>query len=232
MHRVSRTFARRRAHVARGVFWSVLLGLASSVHAADEAVGPSPSAPASSAQTADLAYRAAIKEGDQLFLSGQFAGAEQSYRRAVERQAHTAADQSAVAHARLAVAQRAQGKFDEALATLERGLGVASTVTERAKLVFLQADIHERQRALSKATERWSAYLDVSGGGERTIDLDAPEQEVPVQALPGEVLYPATAHERLKQVAAAEKRFKQYAAVKERIKKREAEADAKARKAK
>jgi tetratricopeptide (TPR) repeat protein len=193
------------------------------------AVGPASAADETAAvRTPENAeYRAAIKSGDRHFLAKQFAEAERFYQEAVERLPDVAE-----AYGRLAAAQRELGKFDEAVETLGRGLQTSSTVTERAKLVFLQADIRERQRALPQATERWNAYLELAGGGERTIDLDAPEEEAPTPAVPGATVYPATAHERLKQIAAAEKRFKEYGVVKERIKKREQAADVKARNAK
>jgi tetratricopeptide (TPR) repeat protein len=187
-------------------------------HAAD---GAAPLKPA------DPEYRAAIKEGDKLFLARQFDQAQSAYQRAVKRQSL-----NPEAYGRLAAAQRELGKFDEAFATLAQGLETSTTVTERAKLLLLQADLRERQRALPQASERWNEYLDVASGGERTIDLDADEEEVPVAATPGAVVYPATAHERLKQIAAAEKRFKEYAVVKDRIQRREAKADEQVRKAK
>jgi tetratricopeptide (TPR) repeat protein len=179
-------------------------------------------------RAANPEYRVAIRTGDEHFLAKRFAEAEKAYQSAVER-----VPRDAEAYGRLAAAQRELGNFDEAIETLGRGLQTSSTVTERAKLLMLQADIRERQRALPQATDRWNAYLELAGGGERTIDLDAPEeQEVPSAAMPGAQVYPATAHERLKQLAAAEKRFKEYTPVKDRIKKREQQADTKARQAK
>jgi tetratricopeptide (TPR) repeat protein len=190
--------------------------------------GPARAEPAKSkaAQAADVEYQTAIREGDAAYLDKRFDGAESAYQKAVKRQ-----PQKPEAYARLASAQRELGKFDEAIETLGRGLGSSSTVTERAKLIFIQADIQERKRALERATERWNAYLELSGGGgERTIDLDAPEQDAPVETVKGETVYPATALERLEQIAAAEKRYQEYGAVKERIRKREQEAETKARK--
>lgn len=186
--------------------------------------GAKPPAPAA-AKPVDAEYQAALKEGDKLFVAKQFAEAERAYQKALKRQSKLAEP-----HARLAAAQIELGKFDEAFDTLAKGLETSDTITERAKLMFLQADLRERQLALPKATERWNAYLELSGaGGERTIDLDAPEEAATSPALKGETVYPATAHERLRQVAAAEKRAKEYSAVKDRIRKREMEAEAKAR---
>jgi tetratricopeptide (TPR) repeat protein len=178
-------------------------------------------------QPEDAEYRSAIKGGDRAFLAKRFDEAVTAYEKAIAKQ-----PASAEAYGRLAAAQRELGRFDEAIATLGQGLDKSTDVTERAKLLFLQADIRERQRALPEAAERWSAYLDTASGGEVTIDLDAPEAAAESTAAPGAKVYPATAHERLKQVAAAEKRQKDYASVKDRIKKREQQAEAKARSAK
>lgn len=185
-------------------------------------------APRAAAKPADAELQAALKEGDKLFVAKQFPEAERAYQRAVKRPSAPAE-----AYARLGAVLIELGKLDDAFDTLAKGLETAATVTERAKLIFLQADLRERQQALPKAGERWNAYLEATGaGGERTIDLDAPEEEAPAPAAAnGEDVYPASAHERLRQVEAAQKRFKDYGAVKERIRKREAEAEAKARSA-
>lgn len=225
LSRARRGFHTRARLGARGLLVTgfLLLGVAPAAWAAGDAAA----APKPAPKKEDPEYRAAITQGDQAYLGKQFAEAETAYRRAVER-----SPQSAEAFARLACAQRELGKFDEAIETLGRGLQTSSTVTDRAKLVFLQADIRERKRELEKATERWNAYLDLSGGGERTIDLDAPEAETPTTSVPGAKVYPATARERLNQIEAAQKRLEDYGAVKDRIKKREQEGEATARKAK
>lgn len=187
-------------------------------HAAEEA------RPAA-AKPPNADYQAALRQGDRAYLEKRFADAAKRYQQAVEL-----APQKAEAYARLAAAQREQGQFDAAIETLGKGLSTSSTVTERAKLIFLQADIGERRLALPKSKERWTAYLELSGEGEeRTIDLDAPEDAEPAPAVQGETVYPATARERIKQIDAAEKRFEQYAAVQARIKKREKEAESKSR---
>jgi tetratricopeptide (TPR) repeat protein len=185
-------------------------------------------APLGANKPADAELQAALKEGDKLFVAQQFPEAERAYQRAVKRPSVPAE-----VYARLAAVLIELGKLDEAFDTLAKGLETAGTDTERAKLIFLQADVRERQQALPKAGERWNAYLEATGAsGERTIDLDAPEEEAPAPvAAKGENVYPASAHERLRQVEAAQKRFKDYGAVKERIRKREAEAEAKARRA-
>lgn len=173
----------------------------------------------------DPEFTQAIKEGDRQYLDAKYPEAAAAYEKAIARQKH-----NPEGYARLAAAQRQQGQYDEAIATLGRGLETSSTVTERAKLIFLQADIQERRRAFEKAQARWAAYLELSGGaGERTIDLDAPEQEAPTPVVEGETVYPTSALERQAQVEAAMKRYADYAPVKERIRKREQEADAKAR---
>lgn len=173
----------------------------------------------------DPEFTRAIKEGDRQYLDGKYSEAAAAYEKAIARQKH-----NPEGYARLAAAQRQQGQYDEAIATLGRGLETSSTVTERAKLVFLQADIQERRNALEKAQARWAAYLELSGGAaERTIDLDAPEQEAPTPVVEGETVYPTSALERQGQVEAAMKRYEDYAPVKERIRKREQAADAKAR---
>lgn len=211
---------------------AVLASLRSSVLGCSLALSLAPVAsnagPAKSAAPAPEAaeYRTALAEGDRAFLGKRFDEAVSAYEKAIAKQ-----PASAEAYGRLAAAQRELGKLDEAIATLGQGLDKGTDVTERAKLLFLQADIRERQRALPEATDRWSAYLDTASGGEVTIDLDAPEAAAESTAVPGAKVYPATAHERLKQVAAAEKRQKDYASVKDRIKKREQQAEAKARSA-
>lgn len=213
--RLSRTSLRRA-----GVALLVAIPLvAASPHALAE---PKPKPAAQPAS--DPAFTQALRQGDRAYLDRRYPEAEAEYEKAVEKQPH-----NPVGYARLATAQRQQSKFDQALATLSEGLQTSTTLTERAKLIFLQADIHERMHALGEAEARWNAYLELVGAtGERTIDLDAPQAK-PQPTVEGETVYTATADERLRQVVAADKRYKEYAPVRERIKKREKEADAKSR---
>jgi tetratricopeptide (TPR) repeat protein len=241
LHR--KTFSLRTQRYARRLLLPTsLLTLAAgllTVSAATPAHAEERAPKASAAAPLDNEFNAALKAGDEAYLAGRFAEAEQAYERAVRKQPENPAG-----YARLGAAQRQQGNLDGAIETLGKGLQTSTTVTERAKLIFLQADIRERQNVLRKATERWNAYLSNAGvgapaaesensDGERTIDLDAgTDTAAAASPIKGETLYPLSAQERLKQVAAAEKRVEDFEPVRARIKKREAAAEAKARRAK
>lgn len=175
--------------------------------------------------TAD-ALTEAMAKGDAAYKERSLQEAVLHYGEAAQAQ-----PKNALVHARLAEALRAEGKLEDAFKAAAKGLRVAESLTMKGRLIFLQADIRERQKKYQQAQELWEVYLRLAGGGsseEITIDLDAPEGDV-VSIPAGETLYPSTATERLKQIAAALKREKDYAPVRERIQRREAEAQARSR---
>lgn len=152
----------------------------------------------------------AISKGDSAYLARDLDEAVKQYREAVKHDR-----ENPLPYTRLAGALRAKTEFSEAVDVLNTGLRFANTVTMRARIMFLQSDILERQKEFEAALKRWQEYQKLASTGDKG-------------ELKGAVLYPETAKERIKQLQATIKRNKEYAAVKERIQKREAELDAKA----
>ena len=82
----------------------------------------------------------------------------------------------------------------------------------KAKILFVLADLRERQKSYDDATDRWIAY--------ETFAKQATQTKT----------YPATAADRKKRVAEWKQLLEQYGAVKKRIEQRLKEADDKAKK--
>ena len=151
----------------------------------------------------------AIQKGDAAYLAQDYQDAIAHYREAIKHQR-----ESAVAYQRLGEALRAVGNSQQAIEILATGLRFADTVAMRGKVVFVQADTHEREKQYPAARTKWEEYQKLSTGAKQGESK-------------GSVLYPESAEERLKQVNAVEERNKAYALVKERIQKREAELEPK-----
>jgi len=115
-------------------------------------------------------------------------------------------------HYRLGEAQLAKGDQKEAELAWAAGLRFADKdPAMKAKLLFVLADLRERQKAHDDADARWTDYA------KHAAQKDAKA-------------YPATADDRKKRIAAVKQLATEYAEVKQRIEKRLKEADAAARK--
>jgi tetratricopeptide (TPR) repeat protein len=149
-----------------------------------------------------------IKKGDDLYVARDFDGAIAAYREAIAK-----APQNALGHYRMGEAQRTKGDLQEAEASWVAGLRfVGNDLGLKAKLLFVLADLRERQKSYDDAKERWTAY------------------EQFAQQNPGVKTYPASAAERKRRIDVWKKLLEDYAAVRKRIEQRLREADEKAKK--
>ena len=149
-----------------------------------------------------------IKKGDNAYVARDFDNAIAGYREAITKE-----PQNPAGHYRMGEAHLAKGEEKEAEASWVAGLRyVGQNHALKAKLLFVLADLRERQKAYDDATEGWTKY-----------EAFAREQ-------PQSKTYPATAVERKKRIADWKKLVEDYKSVKERIERRLKEADDKARK--
>jgi tetratricopeptide (TPR) repeat protein len=149
----------------------------------------------------------ALKKGDDLYVARDFDGAITAYRDAISK-----APQNAMGHYRMGEAQLAKGELQEAEASWVSALRfVGGDLNLKAKILFVLADLRERQRSYDDAKERWGAY-------EQFAQQNAAAKT-----------YPASAADRKKRIDTWKKMLEDYAAVKTRIEQRLKEADAKAK---
>jgi hypothetical protein len=150
-----------------------------------------------------------LKKGDNAFVARDFDGAIAAFREAIQKQ-----PQNPMGHYRIGEAHLAKGDDKEAEAAFIAGLRyVGKDHALRTKLLFVLADLRERQKAYDDATDGWNKY-------------EAAAREAQQKAK----TFPATALERKKRITEWKKLLEDYGAVKERIAKRLSEADDKARK--
>lgn len=148
-------------------------------------------------------------KGDNAYVARDFDGAIAAYREAIQKE-----PQNALGHYRIGEAHLAKGDDKEAEAAWVAGLRyVGSNQNLKAKLLFVLADLRERQKSYDDATESWSKY-----------------EQAAREAGQKAKTYPATAVERKKRIEEWKKLLVDYGAVKERIAKRLQEADEKSRK--
>ncbi len=150
----------------------------------------------------------AVNKGDKAYVARDFDGAIAGYREAI-----TSEPQNALGHYRLGEAQLAKGNQAEAEQSWLAGLRfVGENHSLRAKLVFVLADLRERQKNLEEATGRWDEY------------------EKFVQAQPAAKGFPQTPPERKKRISEWKQLSADSAEVKKRIEARLKEADEAAKK--
>jgi tetratricopeptide (TPR) repeat protein len=153
-------------------------------------------------------YTELIAKGDRAYVARDFDGAIAAYREAIQKE-----PQNALGHYRVGSAQLAKGDQKEAEAAWVAGMRfVGKDGTLKAKLIFVLADLRERQKNNDEAIGRWKEYSANA----------AAEKEA--------ITYPASATERLARNEAWKKNVAESAEVKTRIEKRLKEADAAARK--
>jgi tetratricopeptide (TPR) repeat protein len=114
---------------------------------------------ADSAKTNDRAYQDACSEGNAKYASRDFDGAIASYRKAIEMFPH-----KPLGHYLLGEAQLAANNLTEAEASWGRALLEASEQdpTLRARILFVTADLKERQKKWDEAKAAWQVYIDWS----------------------------------------------------------------------
>lgn len=145
-------------------------------------------------------YNEAIAKGEAAYVARDLPGAVSAFQDAIKLDTD-----KMLGFLRLGEAMLESGKMDEAETAWTTGLGKKGPDDLNAKLLFVIADLRERQHKWQASKEAWAAYAAF------------------LQNHPKVLGYPATAVERQKQ---ADRRMKDeidYGAVKERIAKREAE---------
>ena len=144
-------------------------------------------------------YVDAIGKGEAAFQARDFAASTTAFQDAIKVD-----PKIMLGYYRLGEAQRAAGKLDDADATWQSALGKKGSNELKAKVMFVIADLRERQGKWQPAKEAWAAYASFLSSSKAKG-------------------YPATPTERQKQADRRMKDEKDYGAVKERIKKREEE---------
>lgn len=96
----------------------------------------------------------ALLKGDKAFVARDFDSAITAYQEAIKLE-----PQNALGHYRMGEAQLAKANPTEAETNWVAGLRfVGENHKLRAKLLFVIADLRERQKSLDDAAERWSEY--------------------------------------------------------------------------
>lgn len=150
----------------------------------------------------------ALKKGDDLYVARDLDGAITQYKDAISK-----SPQNPMGHYRIGEAHLAKGDVQEAEAAWVAALRyVGKDASLKAKIMFVLADLRERQKSYDDAIERWTAYGTFA------------TQNTSIKA------YPATATDRKKKVDEWKKVSADAAEVKKRIEARLKEADAKAKK--
>lgn len=145
----------------------------------------------------------AVNEGDRKFVARDYDAAIGAYRKAIEKE-----PQNALGHYRMGQAHVAKNDLKEAKASYQAALRyVGGDNNLKAKLLFVMADLHEREKQYDEAIKAWDEYA----------KFEQPETQV----------YTATAQDRKKRIETWKKLVEEYDAVKKRIAKRLAETDKK-----
>jgi tetratricopeptide (TPR) repeat protein len=150
-------------------------------------------------------YFELIAKGEAAFVARDLPGAVSAFQEAIKLDT-----EKMLAFYRLGEAQLESGKPDEADVTWQAALSKKGPEELNAKVLFVLADLRERQRKWQASKDAWAAYTAF------------------LQSHPKALGYPATPTERQKQ---ADRRMKDeidYGVVKERIAKRQAEKEAEA----
>src|SRR5690349_12196133 len=165
-------------------------------------------APAAPAKVGPSPYSELIQKGDSSYVARDFDGAIATYRQEIEKNPN-----GALGHYRLGEAQLGKGDVAEAELSWQAALRfVGKDERLKSKILFVLADLKERQKAYDESVARWKDY-----------DQHARSQ-------PDSKGFPATAADRIKRADDWKKNVADSAAVKARIEKRVKEADESMRK--
>jgi tetratricopeptide (TPR) repeat protein len=171
------------------------------------AAAPAP-APPKPARVGPNPYSEPIQKGDAAYVARDFEGSILAFRQEIEKNPN-----AALGHYRLGEAQLAKGDFAEAELSWQAALRfVAKDERLKSKILFVLADLKERQKAYEDSVARWKDY-----------DQHA-------RAQPDSKGFPTTATDRIKRADDWKKITADSAAVKLRIEKRLKEADESMRK--
>ncbi|MEJ7732360.1 MAG: tetratricopeptide repeat protein [Polyangiaceae bacterium] len=145
-------------------------------------------------------YVETLVKGEAAFGTKDWVGATAAFQEATKLE-----PSRMIGFYRLGEAQRAAGKLDEAEASWQAALGKQGPDDLEAKVMFVVADLRERQGKWEAAKTAWQGYATFVNGTK------------------GARGYPATATERIKQAERRIKDERDYGAVKERAAQREVE---------
>ncbi len=145
-------------------------------------------------------YMEHVVRGQNAFVARDFPGAVTAFQDAIKSD-----PQSMLGFYLLGEAQLEAGKPEEADAAWTSGLSKKGDDDLNAKLLFILADLRERQKSWQAAKDAWAAY------------------QAFLKGHPQAKGFAATAEDRIKRIDQRMKDEKDYAAVKERIQKREEE---------
>jgi predicted Zn-dependent protease len=145
-------------------------------------------------------YAEAIAKGEAAYVALDIPGAITAFQDAIKLDT-----EKMLGFFRLGEAQLESGKPDDADSTWQTALGKKGTDDLNAKLLFVIADLRERQHKWQAAKDAWASYSAFLQNHSKVNG------------------YPATATERTKQADRRMKDEVDYAAVKDRIAKREVE---------
>lgn len=160
-------------------------------------------APVAAPKAGSNPYSAAIQKGDAAYRARDFDGAIAAYQQEIAKNPN-----SALANYRLGEAQLAKGNMADAEQAWQTALRLAAKdVVLKGKVLFVLADLKEREKAYDEAVENWKAYA------------------AHAQAEPGAKAFAATAAERIKRADEWKKTSADAAEVKARIEKRIQAAD-------
>jgi tetratricopeptide (TPR) repeat protein len=169
---------------------------------------PAPAAPATPAKVGPNPYSESIQKGDASFVARDFDGAVAAYRSEIEKNPN-----GALGHYRMGEAQLAKGAVAEAEQSWQAALRfVAKDERLKSKILFVLADLKERQKAYDDGVARWKEY-----------DQHA-------RSVPDARGFPTTASDRIKRADDWKKITADSAEVRLRIEKRIKEADESIRK--
>jgi tetratricopeptide (TPR) repeat protein len=147
-----------------------------------------------------------IKKGDDAIASRDLDAAKAAYQEAIRSE-----PQNAMGHYRLGELELLKGSFPDAEAAWQAALRfVGQNASLKAKILFVLADVKERQRSWEEETNGWNAY------------------EAHAKAAPTAKTYPQTPPDRKKRITDWKQLEIDYGAVKDRIKLRLEEANKKA----
>jgi tetratricopeptide (TPR) repeat protein len=146
-------------------------------------------------------FEEAASKGTQLYMQKDYAAAVETFRKAMQL-----APRNALGPYLLAEAYLAQGNLGEADAAIASAVDLAPTDTKptstftRAKILFLRADIYERQKMWDQAKTAWQIYVEAAN-------------RVPADG----GAYPQSGQERMQVIQKTLDLDKKYVAVRERI---------------
>jgi tetratricopeptide (TPR) repeat protein len=185
------TRTRRLANLVPALALLPVLALGAARHA-----GADDTRTVHSADVASTKYRDACKEGNAKYAARDFVSAIAAYQKAIEIDPN-----NALGHYFLGEAQLAGGNLVEAEAAWNRA-SLAATEKEpalRARVLFVLADLKERQKKWDDAKAAWQVYLDWAA------------------KFPNAGAFPGSAQSRQHVIEAMQKQDQAYAAVRQRI---------------